>query len=63
MRCGNMEGNTFQADERVAALEGRVGNHTNLLNDQIDRRLRKQLSIHNIPMAKAKEYWDETNSG
>ena len=59
MPCNNMEDNTLQADERVA-LEGRVKSLTNLLNDQIDRGLRKQLSIHNILITKAKENWDET---
>ena len=41
MRCDNMEDNTLQADERFAALDGRVENLTNLLNDQINRGLRK----------------------
>ena len=60
MRCDNIEDNTLLADERVAALESKLESISNLLNDQVDRGLRKKLSIHNIPKTKAKENWEET---
>ena len=61
-RCDNIEEKNYETSSEVYELRQRVEKLEVDLADQTDCGLRNHLSVHNIPLTKPRESWDETKA-